>query len=104
MAALETAAEIDVAIAAPAQRRGLGLVFWTAVCWIGLVFVLTISANLLPLADPDKQAQHRNRLGSACPPSGEQGKHTGVAVEPVAGDLTIGKEADQRKIAQRLPN
>ena len=34
--------------------------------------------------------------------SGEQGQHPGVAVEPVARDLAIGEEPDQRKIAEAL--
>ena len=53
MAALDAAA-LDTGIAARPRRRGLGIVFWTAVLWIALVFALAICADLLPLADPAK--------------------------------------------------
>jgi peptide/nickel transport system permease protein len=36
-------------------RRPLGLLFWLAMGWVGLVVVLAIVANLLPLPGPDFQ-------------------------------------------------
>lgn len=36
-------------------RRPLGLLFWICLGWVGLVIVLAIIANLLPLPNPDFQ-------------------------------------------------
>jgi peptide/nickel transport system permease protein len=55
MAALDVDATLAVEVAAPARRR-LGIVFWTAVLWLALVFALALLADLLPLADPARQA------------------------------------------------
>jgi len=57
MAALEASETGVVEIAAtPRRRRRLGIVFWTAAAWIVLVLVLAAAADLLPLADPARQA------------------------------------------------
>ncbi|MGO8918786.1 MAG: ABC transporter permease [Stellaceae bacterium] len=57
MAALDATATLATEIAAPARRRrGLGVVFWTAALWLALVFALALLADLLPLADPVRQA------------------------------------------------
>ena len=66
MAALEGAALPAGDGAVPARRRhGLGLVFWSAVLWIALVAALALLADLLPLADPARQAL----LARRAPPS-----------------------------------
>jgi peptide/nickel transport system permease protein len=52
MAALETAAEIEIPRAAP--RRSLGWVFWLAVAWFAIVVFSALAADLLPLGDPAK--------------------------------------------------
>ena len=36
-------------------KKPLGLLFWLAIGWVGLVVVLAILANLLPLPNPDFQ-------------------------------------------------
>ncbi len=36
-------------------RRPLGILFWIALAWVGLVIVLALIANLLPLPNPDFQ-------------------------------------------------
>jgi peptide/nickel transport system permease protein len=57
MAALDTSAVLATELAAPARRRrGLGIVFWAAVLWIALVFALALLADVLPIADPARQA------------------------------------------------
>jgi peptide/nickel transport system permease protein len=57
MAALDAGAALATESAAPARRRhGLGIVFWTAALWLALVFALAVLADLLPLADPARQA------------------------------------------------
>jgi peptide/nickel transport system permease protein len=58
MAALDATLELEgeLAVARRRRRRGLGVVFWTAVGWIVLVFALAVAADWLPLADPYKQA------------------------------------------------
>lgn len=46
--------EEAVALAAPgARRRPLGIVFWLAVTWVGIVVVVAAFANVLPLAHPN---------------------------------------------------
>lgn len=47
----EPAPETDEALA----RRPLGLLFWIALGWVGLVVLLAIIANLLPLPNPNLQ-------------------------------------------------
>ncbi len=37
------------------QRKPLGLLFWLAAAWVGLVVILAIVANLLPLPNPNFQ-------------------------------------------------
>ena len=37
------------------QRKPLGLLFWLAAGWVGLVVILAIVANLLPLPNPNFQ-------------------------------------------------
>jgi peptide/nickel transport system permease protein len=56
MAAFEAGAELEAGTtAAPSRRRrGLGIVFWLAVAWLGLIFGLAALANLLPLEDPTR--------------------------------------------------
>ena len=57
MAALDATLELEGEVAvARRRRRGLGIVFWAAAVWIVIVFVAAIGADLLPLADPYKQA------------------------------------------------
>lgn len=52
MATLDLALEEDV-VAAPARRKGrLGPLFWVALGWIVLVFVVAIFADILPLPSP----------------------------------------------------
>ena len=46
-----------------ARRRGLGLVFWLALAWIGVVFATAILANVLPLDDPSKMSLLARRQG-----------------------------------------
>jgi peptide/nickel transport system permease protein len=46
-------------------RRPLGLLFWLAIGWVGLVVVLAIAANLLPLPNPNFQ----NYAAVNAPPS-----------------------------------
>ncbi len=46
----ETLASDDILL-----RKPLGLLFWLALGWVGLVVVLAIVANLLPLPGPDFQ-------------------------------------------------
>ena len=41
--------------AAGGRRRPLGIVFWLAVTWVGIVVIAAIFANLLPLAHPNFQ-------------------------------------------------
>jgi peptide/nickel transport system permease protein len=65
MAALELVDKLEAAETAPARRRGFGIVFWLAVGWIALVFVLALAADLLPLADPAKMSL----LARRAPPS-----------------------------------
>ena len=66
MAALDAADALATEIAAPARRRrGLGIIFWTAVLWLALVLALAILADVLPLADPARQAL----LARRAPPS-----------------------------------
>src|SRR5579883_1012919 len=65
MAALELADKLEAAETAPARRRAFGIVFWLAVGWIALVFVLALAADLLPLADPAKMSL----LARRAPPS-----------------------------------
>src|ERR1700734_3062121 len=36
-------------------QKPLGLLFWLALGWVGLVVILAIIANLLPLPNPDFQ-------------------------------------------------
>ena len=57
-------ATVDIAETAPAAaepppragRHGLGLIFWLAAAWIGVVFATAILANVLPLDDPSKMS------------------------------------------------
>jgi peptide/nickel transport system permease protein len=57
MAALENTATRAESGAVPSRRRrGLGPVFWCAALWIALVVALALLADLLPLADPARQA------------------------------------------------
>ena len=42
------------ALARPAKKK-LGLFFWICAGWIGLVILVAIFANLLPLPNPDYQ-------------------------------------------------
>ena len=62
MAALDASSALDTA---PALRRRyrLGVVFWLAVGWIALVFLLALSADLLPLPDPAKMSLLARRAG-----------------------------------------
>jgi peptide/nickel transport system permease protein len=54
MAALDTLTLVDESFAA--RRRAFGSVFWAALAWIVLVITLALFADLLPLANPAKQA------------------------------------------------
>src|SRR5262249_24175458 len=45
-------------------------------------------------------ASHRPTICPLSSASGKQGEDTGVAINPVAADLPIGEEADQRELAQ----
>jgi peptide/nickel transport system permease protein len=65
MAALDAATERPVDVARAARRHGLGVVFWVAVGWIGLVLLLALAADWLPIADPAQQALRARRA----PPS-----------------------------------
>jgi peptide/nickel transport system permease protein len=53
MAALDAASPLEQPFAA--RRRALGVVFWVAVAWIGVIIALVVLADVLPLADPAKQ-------------------------------------------------
>jgi peptide/nickel transport system permease protein len=65
---MATAETLDTAVETPrkARRRPMGLIFWLAVIWIGLVLALAIAADLLPIADPSKMSLIARRK----PPSG----------------------------------
>ena len=52
MATLELSVRDEVAAEPVRRRRGLGVVFWSAVAWIVLVFALAILAQELPLQSP----------------------------------------------------
>jgi len=52
MATLELSVRDEVAAEPVRRRRGLGVVFWSAVAWIVLVFALAILAQALPLQSP----------------------------------------------------
>jgi peptide/nickel transport system permease protein len=66
MAALDAAAKLPLELDAPARGgRRLGVIFWAAVLWIVLVAALAAFADLLPLADPFRQAL----LARRAPPS-----------------------------------
>lgn len=65
---MATADFVDAAPAAvearPRRRRpSLGLVFWLAVVWIGIVFAAAILADVLPLDDPSKMSLLARRQG-----------------------------------------
>lgn len=65
MAALELADRLEAAETAPTRRHRFGLIFWLALGWIALIFVLALTADLLPLADPAKMSL----LARRAPPS-----------------------------------
>jgi peptide/nickel transport system permease protein len=52
MATLELSLDEGVAEAPARQGRRLGLLFWTAIGWMTLVFAVAIFADMLPLASP----------------------------------------------------
>jgi peptide/nickel transport system permease protein len=52
MATLELMVQEDFAAGSARKTRKLGLLFWTAIGWIGLVFALALVAPLLPLPSP----------------------------------------------------
>jgi peptide/nickel transport system permease protein len=52
MATLELTIREDVAVDSPQKTRRLGLLFWTAIIWIALVFALALMAPVLPLPSP----------------------------------------------------
>jgi peptide/nickel transport system permease protein len=56
MAALEGAGGLDAPLVVVRRRRGFGIIFWAAVLWIAVVFLLAILADILPLADPAHQS------------------------------------------------
>jgi peptide/nickel transport system permease protein len=62
MAALDNTIELGSDIPVQTRkRRGLGTVFWIAIGWIAVVFALALLADLLPFADPAKQALRDRR-------------------------------------------
>jgi peptide/nickel transport system permease protein len=64
MATLDTALDRDaLPDVTERRRRGFGIVFWIAAAWIGLVVLLALSADLLPLASPFKLALLERRAG-----------------------------------------
>ena len=52
MATLELAIPADVYVGSVRRTRKLGLLFWTAIGWIALVFALALLAPVLPLPSP----------------------------------------------------
>jgi peptide/nickel transport system permease protein len=52
MATLELAIQEDVAAASTRRPRRLGVLFWIAIGWLGLVFAVAILADILPLPSP----------------------------------------------------
>ena len=65
MAALELADRLEAAETAPARQWRFGIIFWLALGWIALIFILAVTADLLPLADPAKMSL----LARRAPPS-----------------------------------
>jgi peptide/nickel transport system permease protein len=61
MAAPDIAGTLELPLPARRRRRSLGLVFWFAVVWIGLVFLAALAADILPLADPAKMSLLQRR-------------------------------------------
>lgn len=55
---MATADTLGSAVEAPrkARRRPMGLIFWLAVIWIGIVFLAALFADLLPISDPAKMS------------------------------------------------
>ena len=52
MATLELAIQQDLAAASVRRPRRLGVLFWIAIGWMGLVFAVAILADVLPMPSP----------------------------------------------------
>ena len=52
MATLELAIQQDLAAASVRRPRRLGVLFWMAIGWMGLVFAVAILADVLPMPSP----------------------------------------------------
>ena len=52
MATLELALQEDIAAASVRRPRRLGVLFWIAIGWMGLVFAVAILADVLPMPSP----------------------------------------------------
>ena len=58
-------------------KKPLGILFWLALGWVGLVVILAIIANLLPLPNPDFQNYAAiNALTEHPPPVGHRRPRT----------------------------
>jgi peptide/nickel transport system permease protein len=58
--------EIGTVVDGPVQKqRSLGLLFWLAVGWLGVVFVAAAVANLLPLPSPSHMEMLERRMPSS---------------------------------------
>jgi peptide/nickel transport system permease protein len=90
MAALDAAVELDSEIPVVARRRrGVGAVFWLAVGWILVVLVAVALADLLPLADPLKQALR----GRAATPSAAHWLGTDILGRDILSRVIYGARA-----------